>query len=177
MCEVSVLGDDLFLLISVFVCMLCIRLCMASDGVVVYLLVMFVCVAFVLQSVFVCCGVSAVDVVVVPVLAGSYDPLSVLCLCIVAVPVFCEVLSVLNSQGRVCQRFYCTDLRDNLESISTLWRRDHLSAIKLLGNLFLTTLAHDVSPLKSYKSYLKSNYETYSQNLHIDPKCSGELLA
>lgn len=108
------------------------------------------CLCFGLCLCVVHCGVSAGDVV--PVFTGSFD-VSVLCLCIVAVvywscavPVFFQVLSVLNSRGRVCQRFYCTDLLDDLESISTLWRRDHLSAIRLLGNLFQTTFAHDDFP-------------------------------
>lgn len=101
------------------------------------------------------CGVSAVDFVVVPAFARAFD-VSVLCLCIVAVYFLCHCLLCcacvlsgficLNSQGYVCQRFYCAYLVDDLESISTQWRRDYLSAIRLLGNLFQTTLAHDDFP-------------------------------
>lgn len=134
------------------------------------------------------CGFSAVDVVVVPVFVCAFD-VSVLCLCIVAVnflchclscavPVLCRVLSVLNSQGHVCQRFYCTYLIDDLESISTLWRRDHLSAIKLLGNLLQTTLAHDDLPSNPTSPLdIMSNSQSYSPDLHIAPKHSGASLA
>lgn len=95
-----------------------------------------------------------------------------------AVPVFCRVLSVWNSQGHVCQKFYCTYLIDDLESISTLWRRDHLSAIKLLGNLFQATLAHDDFPSNPTSSLaLMSKSQTYSPDLHIAPKHSGASLA
>lgn len=46
-----------------------------------------------------------------------------------------------NSLGYVCHQCYCTSPTDDLESILIRRRRDHLSAIKLLGNLFQTTLA------------------------------------
>lgn len=65
----------------------------------------------------------------------------------------------LNSRGYVCQRFYCTYLIavDDLESTSTLWRRDHLSAIRLLGNLFQTTLDDGFPSNPSYSLALMSN--------------------
>lgn len=57
-------------------------------------------------------------------------------------------LICLNSQGQVCQRFllHLYNTVDNLEFISLQWRRDYLSAIRLLGNLFQTTLTRDDFP-------------------------------
>lgn len=137
-----------FSLISVFVCMLYFRLCMA-----------LVCV---LERPSVLClrlcifhyGVCAVDFVVEP----AFD-VSVLCLCIVTVLYFpchcCPVLCLCfvwfdlfkqSGIGLPKVLLHLCNTIDDLEFISIQWRRDYLSAIRLLGNLFQTTLTYDDFP-------------------------------
>lgn len=70
-----------------------------------------------------------------------------LCHCLsCAVPVFCLFWSVETVRDRFAQGFIAPRIVDDLESVVTCWRRDHLSAIRLLGNLFQTTLAPDDFP-------------------------------
>lgn len=77
--------------------------------------------------------------------------------------VFCELVNVpclpfvclylLKQSGiGLPKRSYCTWIGDDLESIFICRERDHLSAIRLQGNLFQMTLAPDDFPLRSYCS-------------------------
>ncbi len=148
-------GMTFFNLISVFVCMLYFRLCMASDCVLALdLFWMSVCVVSVLWSVSVyfplwcCCSRCCASAR----LCCAFD-VSVSWLCIVAVVCFlckcpscavlCSVWFYLFKQsgiGLPKVLLHLSNTVDDLESISTQWRRDYLSAIKLMGNLFRTTL-------------------------------------
>lgn len=114
-----------FTVISVFVCMHCFRLCMASVCVLERL-----CVGLCVFH----CGVSAADPVVEPASACAFD-MSVLCLCIVAVvsvAVLCCACFVwfdmVQQSGIGLPKVllhHCNTI-DDPEFTSFQWRRDYL---------------------------------------------------
>lgn len=104
------------------------------------------------------CGVCVVDYLVEPAFVRAFD-VSVLCLCIVTVLYYlchcCPVLCLCfvwfdlfkqSGIGLPKVLLHLSNVADNLELIPIQWRRDYLSAIRLLGNLFQMILTHDDFP-------------------------------
>lgn len=124
--------------VSPSVLCLCFSLCFCVFSIVVFLpvdVVGWACLCpclWCVSVVFVYCGCS-----VFPVSLCCH----VLCLCSVWFYLFKQL-----GIGLPKVLLHLSNTVDDLESISTKWRRDYLSAIKLLGNLFQTTLAHDDFP-------------------------------